>query len=117
VDDLFPQYRNVSVIKQQLNGAPAAVKAAIPNPIVGFTLFLASDSALDAAAGAISACFALGHCMHSQAIFLCFSLGHIAELCSILPAATIGWRALEQPAAALIRRRRWSLETSAGQGA
>ena len=51
VDDLFPQYRNVTLIKQQLDAAPAAVKAAIPNPLVGFTLFLASDSALNNGAG------------------------------------------------------------------
>ena len=48
LDDLFPSQYNVSAIREALNSAQLSVKATVPNPLVGFTLFLASDAALNA---------------------------------------------------------------------
>ncbi len=47
LDDLFPPQYNVSAIRQALDSAQLSVKATVPNPLVGFTLFLASDAAVN----------------------------------------------------------------------
>ena len=47
VDDLFPPQFNLSSIKEDLDNSPADVRAVVPSPLVGFTLFVASNAALD----------------------------------------------------------------------
>ena len=51
LDDLFPPHYNVSAIREALDSAALSVKATVPNPLVGFTLFLASDAAVNATNG------------------------------------------------------------------
>ena len=55
LDNLFPPQFNLSAIKRDLDNAQPGVQSVVPSPIVGFTLFLASDSALDSTNGGSSA--------------------------------------------------------------
>jgi hypothetical protein len=54
--DPLPQNEGLITIKQLLNRAPDAVRAVIPDPRVGFTLFVPSDAALNASATGAYAC-------------------------------------------------------------
>ncbi|KAK9905638.1 hypothetical protein WJX75_003659 [Coccomyxa subellipsoidea] len=54
LDNLFPPQFNLSAIKRDLDNAQPGVQSVVPSPIVGFTLFLASDSALDSTNGGSS---------------------------------------------------------------
>ncbi len=55
VADLFPPQFNLSSIKADLDNSPPDVRAVVPSPLVGFTLFVASNAALDSLNGGSSA--------------------------------------------------------------
>ncbi|CAL8471975.1 g11517 [Coccomyxa elongata] len=54
VADLFPPQFNLSSIKADLDSSPPDVRAVVPSPLVGFTLFVASNAALDSLNGGSS---------------------------------------------------------------
>lgn len=54
LDDLFPAQFNLSAIKDVLDKSDSQVKATVPSPLVGFTLFVASYAALDSTNGGTS---------------------------------------------------------------
>ena len=71
LDDLFPPRYNVSAIREALDSAQLSVKATVPNPLVGFTLFLASDAAVNATNGTLP--------LVAASLLACVP-GHFAEM-------------------------------------
>ena len=55
LDTLFPPQFNLSDIKRVLDTAQPDVQSVVPSPLVGFTLFVASNAALDSTNGGSSA--------------------------------------------------------------